>query len=248
MHPDDKFLNEILRILNILICKPDLITQNDLEFIEKNVSDFIAKINDLLKFDALKIDFLTASTPEELCDNGVDLDYVYEHIFNSIQQKKELSVIRIADGEGAIYEYISSIEDEKNNNQQQVHGLICGAAIWKTWFGRSVNSESKGDLLKLSKNLSLAIKNASILCPPEDDLTKLASTSYVSYHGCRVSVSLSNSSSSKKYLSSVIPEELFVKTDFYEKLFSNNFYLALKRVYIGLYFFFWILLKFLLLN
>lgn len=208
---------KILEIIYKLQSNQILISDNDLNFVELYVKEFIQKINELLKFGVLDIDFLTKKTPSTLND-GVNLDYVYQFIFDSIEKKSPFSIMRIADGEGAIFEYLCDRKTGSLNNKEKAHKLLCGADIWKTWFGRHLSVESDTSLDNLSNKLIDAVQNASILCPPST--TNYLASSYVSYHGCRVAIDMAKSSKSVKYLSSIVPEDLFVKTDFFEKLFS----------------------------
>jgi hypothetical protein len=214
----DELNKKIFEAVFKLTKNEDLLQEEDLHFIENNAKKIIQKINELIKLEVLSVDFIEKKPVKEPFQSDAKLSYIYQLIFESIEEKRSLSILRIGDGEGAINEYLNINNDD--NRKIRAHKILCGADIWATWFGRLLSDESSESMKMLSFNLNESIKNATIVCPPL--ITKNLNLSYVSYHGCRVARDMCGISESKKYLNPIVSEDLFVETDFFDKLFSPN--------------------------
>ncbi|BAQ50163.1 MULTISPECIES: hypothetical protein [Methylobacterium] len=112
-----------------------------------------------------------------------DTEYVNQAIKSAIDEKRPFSLIRLADGEGALLSYIDAMAYPLCPASNFIHANVLGQEIWNTWLGKKIQHENLDDLIKLRNGLFNAVENADVVGIPKI-MHAIDAISYIEHHGC----------------------------------------------------------------
>jgi tetratricopeptide (TPR) repeat protein len=149
----------------------------------------------------------------------ISVDQVAGELRNAINAKKEYSVVRAADGEGAFLAYALTRRSE--SDAHKLNGLLIGEQRWFTWLGQHIADADEASLSLLEQEFRQAIASADVVGIEPLLGSWRKRHDYISLHGTVESHRYATTHGTGHFTAAQINVLLHSETNFYSWLLSN---------------------------